>query len=199
MRVVRWNHSGTHELNPEQHDPIELQKVPTPDAAGNLRGGVAEDFPNGGGNRGYLFTVKTASNGQLTFFVTNSGAPQDLVTDNITDGINYGKPIDSLKAAMASAGLSAVDLWIGAGGQPVASLAVPVLKPKAFVPNHLGSFFTPFAQGNTAPFNDATLTGYLATNNIALLVPKQYFDAYVLDANGFRQVYNQAMKQAYGF
>ena len=199
MRVVRWNHSGTHELNPEQHDPVELQAVPKPDANGNLRGGVAEDFPNGGGNRGYLFTVRTATNGQLTFFVTNSGAPQDLVTDNITDGVNYGKPIDSLKTAMANAGLSAVDLWIGAGGQPVASLTLPVLKPKAFVPNHLGSFYAPFPQGNTAPFNDATLTGYLASSNVALVMPRQYFDAYVLDANGFRQVDNPAMKQAYGF
>ena len=77
-------------------------------------------------------------------------------------------------------------------------LTVPVPKPKAFVPNHLSSFYTPFAQGNTAPFNDATLTGYLAANNTALLAPKQYFDSYVLDANGFRQVDNAAMKQAYG-
>ncbi|MBK4737785.1 MBL fold metallo-hydrolase [Noviherbaspirillum pedocola] len=199
MRVVRWNHSGTHELNPEQHDPVELQRVPTPDANGNLRGGVAEDFPNGGGNRGYLFTVKTATNGQLSFFVTNSGAPQDLVTDNITDGINYGKPVDSLKTAMANAGLGAVDVWIGAGGQPVASLTLPIVKAKTFVPNHLSSFYTPFAQGNTAPFNDATLTSYLASNNVTLATPKQYFDAWVLDANGFRQVDNAAMKQAYGF
>jgi hypothetical protein len=199
MRVVRWNHSGTHELNPEQHDPVELQKVPVPDANGNLRGGVAEDFPNGGGNRGYLFTVKTADKGQLTFFVTNSGAQQDLVTDNITDGINYGKPLDSLKTAMANAGLGAVDVWIGAGGQPVASLTVPVLKPKAYVPNHLGSFYVPFEQGNTSTFNDAALTSYLASNNVALQTPTQYLDAWVLDAKGFRKVDNTAMKQAYGF
>ncbi len=199
MRVVRWNHSGSHELNPEQHDPVELQKVPTPDANGNLRGGVAEDFPNGGGNRGYLFTVKTADNGQLSFFVTNSGAPQDLDTDNITDGINYGKPLDSLKTAMANAGLGSVDVWIGAGGQPVASLALPVLKPKAYVPNHLGSFYVPFEQGNTSPFTDATLTSQLVLNNIGLQVPAQYLDAWVLDAQGFRKVDNAAMKQAYGF
>lgn len=199
MRVVRWNHSGTHELNPEQHDPVELQTVPTPDANGNLRGGVAEDFPNGGGNRGYLFTVTTATGGTLKFFVTNSGAPQDLVTDNITDGVNYGKPIDSLTKAMADAGLSGVDVWIGAGGQPVASLTVPVLKPKVFVPNHLGSFFTPFSQGSTTQFSDANLTTYLAANNVTLVAPRQYFDAYVLDASGFRAVDNSAMKQAYGF
>lgn len=199
MRVVRWNHSGSHELNPEQHDPVELQQVPTPDANGNLRGGVAEDFPNGGGNRGYLFTVKTADNGQLSFFVTNSGAPQDLVTDNITDGINYGKPIDSLKTAMANAGLGAVDVWIGAGGQPVASLTLPVLKPKAYVPNHLGSFYVPFEQGNTSPFTDATLTSLLVLNNVGLQVPEQYLDAWVLDAKGFRKVDNSAMKRAYKF
>jgi hypothetical protein len=199
MRVVRWNHSGSHELNPEQHDPIELQRVPVPDPNGNLRGGVAEDFPNGGGNRGYLFTVKTASNGQLTFFVTNSGAPQDLDVDSITDGINYGKPLDSLRKAMANAGLGGVDVWIGAGGQPVASLTLPILKPKAFVPNHLGSFYVPFERGNTTTFNDTALTNFLASSNVSLVTPTQYLDAWVLDANGFRQVDNGAMKQAYGF
>jgi len=199
MRVVRWNHSGTHETNPEQHDPIELQSVPVPDAAGNLRGGVAEDFPNGGGNRGYLFTVRTADKGQLSFFVTNSGAAQDLDVDSITDGVNYGKPLDSLRKAIADAGLGNVDLWIGAGGQPVVALALPILKPKAFVPNHLGSFYVPFEQGNTSPFNDATLTSFLATNNVGLLAPSQYLDAWVLDAKGVRQVDNAAMKQAYGF
>ena len=58
MRVVRWNHSGDSVSNPEQHNPVELQGVPTPDpATGGLHAGVAEDFPNGGGGRGYLFTV----------------------------------------------------------------------------------------------------------------------------------------------
>lgn len=199
MRVVRWNHSGTHETNPEQHDPIELQKVPTPDGGGNLRGGVAEDFPNGGGNRGYLFTVATANARQLTFFVTNSGAAQDLDADSITDGINYGKPLDSLRKAMTDAGLGAVDVWIGAGGQPVAALALPILKPKAYIPNHLGSFYVPFQLGNTTPFNDAALTSYLAACNVALVPPNQYLDAWVLDADGFRQVDNAAMKQVYSF
>jgi L-ascorbate metabolism protein UlaG (beta-lactamase superfamily) len=199
MRVVRWNHSGSHELNPEQHDPIELQQVPTPDANGNLKGGVAEDFPNGGGNRGYLFTVKTAHRGTLTFFVTNSGAPQDLTTDNITDGINYGKPIDSLARAMSGARLKGVDVWVGAGGQPVAAITVPVLKPKAYVPNHLGSFFVPFEQANTSPFRDTTLATWLAANNIDLVPPLQYLDAFVLDDAGFRPVDNTPMKRVYGF
>lgn len=33
MRVVRWNHSGDHASNPEQHDPVELTAVPHPDTA----------------------------------------------------------------------------------------------------------------------------------------------------------------------
>jgi hypothetical protein len=58
MRVVRWNLSGDHASNPEQHDPVELTAVPHPDTAtSGLRAGVAEDFPNGGGNRGFLFVV----------------------------------------------------------------------------------------------------------------------------------------------
>ena len=199
MRVVRWNHSGTHDTNPEQHDPVELQKLPVPDAAGNLRGGVAEDFPNGGGNRSYLFTVTTPNARQLTFFVTNSGAAQDLDVDSITDGINYGKPLDSLRKAMADAGLPAVDVWIGAGGQPVAALALPILKPRAYLPNHLGSFYVPFQLGNTSPFNDLVLSAYLAQSNVALVPPNQYLDAWVLDADGFRQVDNAQMKQAYSF
>jgi L-ascorbate metabolism protein UlaG (beta-lactamase superfamily) len=199
MRVVRWNHSGSHELNPEQHDPVELQGVPTPDANGNLRGGVAEDYPNGGGNRGYLFSVTTEGGRVLTFFVTNSGAPQDLTTDNITDAVNYGAPVDSLKKAMASAGLNGVDVWVGAGGQPVASLTVPIVNPKAYVPNHLGSFYTPFEQGNTTTFSDPSLTSYLASKSVSLVVPRQYFDTYVLDAAGFRAIDNLPMKAAYGF
>ncbi len=58
MRVVRWNHSGDPAKNREQHDPVELEAIPRQDpATGGLKAGVAEDFPNGGGNRGFLFTV----------------------------------------------------------------------------------------------------------------------------------------------
>ena len=56
MHVIRWNHSGDPAKNAEQHNPVELRGVPTPGPDG-FRAGVAEDFPNGGGNRAYLFTV----------------------------------------------------------------------------------------------------------------------------------------------
>ena len=52
VRVIRWNHSGDPATNPEQHNAVELDDVPRPDPqTGGLRAGVAEDCPNGGGNR----------------------------------------------------------------------------------------------------------------------------------------------------
>lgn len=52
MRVVRWNHSGDSAVNPEQHNPVELDAVPAVDpVSGGLHAGVADAFPNGGGNR----------------------------------------------------------------------------------------------------------------------------------------------------
>ncbi|TFW33722.1 hypothetical protein [Massilia horti] len=194
MRVVRWTHDGS-----EQYAPRELQHVPTPDADGKLKGGALEDFPNGGGSRGYLFTVKTASKTTLSFFVTDSGAPQGLTVDQITDGINYGKPIERLALAMRGARLKSVDLWIGAGGHAVAAIIAPVLKPRAYVVNHIGNVFVPFEQGNTSPFRDTRLATWLAAKNIALVPPLQYLDAFVLDANGVRPVDNMPMKKMYGF
>jgi L-ascorbate metabolism protein UlaG (beta-lactamase superfamily) len=200
MRVVLWNHSGTHATNPEQHDPVELTAIPKPDAKGNLRGGVAEDFPNGGGNRGFLFTVKTASGKPLNFFVTNSGGAADLDADTLVNGtINRGSPLNSLRKQVADAGLSSVDLWIGAGGTPVAALTVPIVHPKVVMPNHLGNFFFPFASGLVPQFSDPALVDYLTQQKIALVKPTQYLDAFVLDANGVRPVENAAMKAKYGF
>jgi hypothetical protein len=68
LRVVRWNHSGDPATNPEQHNPVELEAAPRPDPqTGGLRGGVAEDFPNGGGNRAFLFVVD-GPDGRFSWF-----------------------------------------------------------------------------------------------------------------------------------
>ena len=78
MYVVRWNHSGDPERNPEQHDPVELDGIPTPDpATGGLRVGVAEDFPNGGGSRGFLFVVD-GPDGRFSWFQQSSASAVDL-------------------------------------------------------------------------------------------------------------------------
>jgi len=205
LRVVRWNHSGNHAVNPEQHDPIELHAAPIPDpVTGGLRGGVAEDFPNGGGGRMYLFTVDGEHGSRLSFFVNNSASAVDLTQDIVVDGVNYGAPLDNLRRAMADAGLTSVDLWIGTGGSAVAQLVVPVLRPRFYIPNHWDGLFNPFEPGLPFPFADATLSAYLATAGrngtaIPLMPQHQYFDKYRLDANGVTLVPNHAVKEKLGY
>ncbi len=199
MYVVRWNHSGSADRNPEQHNPVELESVPIPDTAtGGLRGGVAEDFPNGGGARGFLFTVD-GPNGRFSWFFQNSASPTDLDVPIVVDGTNYGAPIENLKAAMHDAGVDSVDLWIGSGGAEVAKMVVPILKPKAFLPVHWDSFFQPFATGVTKPYADAPLEGFLNSSRVKLIKPVQYMDKWRLDRSGVRAIPNVKVKQALGF
>ena len=73
MRVVRWNHSGDPATNPEQHDPVELDATPRQDPkTGGLRAGVAEDFPNGGGSRAFLFVID-GPDGRFSWFYNSTG------------------------------------------------------------------------------------------------------------------------------
>jgi L-ascorbate metabolism protein UlaG (beta-lactamase superfamily) len=200
VRVVRWNHSGTHLANPEQHDPVELHAAPIPDpVTGGLRGGVAEDFPNGGGGRMYLFTVDGEHGSRLSFFVNNSASADDLTKEIIVDGVNYGAPLDNLGRAMADAGLTSVDLWIGTGGSAVARLVVPVLRPRLYIPNHWDGLFNPFFAGLPFPYKDASLKTYLDSQGIPILPQTQYFDKYRLDRNGVSKVPNAAQKAKLGF
>ena len=199
MRVVRWNHSGSHAANPEQHDPVELKAPPIPDpVSGGLRAGVAEDFPNGGGGRMYLFTVGKGSH-RLSFFVNNSASAVDLTQDIVVDRVNYGAPLDNLRKAMADADLTSVDLWIGTGSVAVAELVVPVLHPRNYIPNHWDGLFNPFLPGLPFPYPDAKLKAYLDAQGIALLPQTQYFDKYRLDRDGVTKVPNTAQKQKLGF
>jgi hypothetical protein len=199
MRVVRWNHSGNHAANPEQHDPVELHAVPVPDpVTGGLRAGVGEDFPNGGGGRMYLFTIGHGAK-QLSFFVNNSASAVDLTEDIVVDGVNYGAPLDNLRKAMADAGLSSVDLWIGTGGLAVAQLVVPVLHPRAYLPNHWDGLYSPFLKGLPFPYRDAALQAYLRAQGIPLSTQTQYFDKFRLDRSGVTKVPNTAQKQKLGF
>jgi L-ascorbate metabolism protein UlaG (beta-lactamase superfamily) len=199
VRVVLWNHSGTHEQNPEQHDAVELRAPPMPDSDGNLRGGVAEDFPNGGGNRGYLFTIKTAGK-PINMFFTNSGSTQDLQLDTVVDGKNYGSPLQSLANAMREAGATSVDVWIGGGGEGVARYVVPILRPAVYIPNHLGDFFQKFEAGyDNGPYRDPALKKYLDSVGVTLLAPIQYLDRFDVDHAGTRLVPNREQKMVFGF
>ena len=198
MRVVRWNHSGDSMRNPEQHDPVELKSAPRPDAAGALRAGVAEDFPNGGGARGFLLTVD-APDGRISWFFQDSASAADLDAPIVIDGVDYGAPVENLKAAMKAAALESVDLWIGTGGAPVAQLVLPVLKPKAYLPVHWDGLYPPFEAGMPSAFSDRALEDLLTKSNVQLIRPTQYMDKWRLDRNGVRPIANPAVKKALGF
>jgi len=198
MHVVRFNHSG-NDTNPIQHFARELSAPPVPDlVTGGLRAGVGEDYPNGGGGRAYLFTIERHGK-RLSFFVQNSASAFDLDRDIVVDGVNYGAPLANLKAAMADAGLTQVDAWIGTGGLAVAQLIVPVIRPKVYIPNHWDGLFNGFFNGLPFPYKDDALKAFLDTQGIPLMPQQQYFDKYRLDDDGVTMVGNHTVKRRLGF
>ncbi|HWL62594.1 MAG TPA: hypothetical protein VNQ32_07345 [Steroidobacteraceae bacterium] len=199
MHVIRWNHSGNSAQNPEQHDPVELHDVPTPDAAGGLRAGVAEDFPNGGGNRAYLFSVHGARGQRFSWLYQDSASAVDLRDPVKVDGRDYGAPLDNLRAAMRAAGLESVDLWIATGGSEVAELVLPVINPKNYLPVHWDGLFDPFKAGPPRPFFDPRLAALLRERGVNLIVPRQYMDSWRLDATGVHALDNTAVQSRLGF
>jgi L-ascorbate metabolism protein UlaG (beta-lactamase superfamily) len=199
MRVVRWNHSGDPAVNPEQHNPVELEAPPRPDPkTGGLRAGVAEDFPNGGGTRAFLFVVD-GPDGRFSWLYQNSGSAVDLDVPIVVGRTNYGAPIENLKAALVAAGLDGVDLWIGTGGLPLAKLVVPVLKPRAYLPIHWDGLWGVFEAGAPQPYSDPPLEEFLRSSSVTLVKPVQYFDKWRLDRKGVRPLANDAIKKALGF
>ena len=199
MSVVRWNHSGDPDRNPEQHNPVELTRVPARDGTGGgLRAGVAEDFPNGGGSRGFLFVVQGAG-GPFSWFQQSSASAVDLDVPIVVDGVDHGAPIDNLQAALEEAGLDRVDLWIGTGGLAVARQVVPVLRPKAYLPIHWDGLWDPFEDGLTRPFAGGALEAYLREAAVELVVPGQFMDQWRLDATGIHPRNNETVQRALGF
>lgn len=198
LRVVRWNHSGDPAINPEQHTPRELSAPPVPDAAGALRAGVAEDFPNGGGNRGFLFVVD-GSRGRYAWFYQNSASAVDLDSPIVLDDIDYGAPIVNLEHALREAGLDRVDLWIGTGGAAVARQVVPVIRPRAYLPIHWDGLFEPFRAGMPWRFSDPELEVFLEEQGIELLRPGQFMDRWVIDQTGVKRLPDDSAKALLGF
>lgn len=199
MRVVRWNHSGDPSVNPEQHNPVELNAVPMRDpSTGGLRAGVAEDFPNGGGNRAYLFTVD-GPDGRFSWFFSNSASAVDLHVPIVVDGVDHGAPIENLRSVMRDAKLASVDLWIGSSTAAVATLVVPILKPKAFLPVHWDGLWGAFEAGVPKPYADAGVEALLKSSGVNVVKPSQYMDKWRLDRNGVRPIANTEVKKALGF
>jgi hypothetical protein len=199
LRVVRWNHSGDPATNPEQHNPAELDAMPQLDSrTGGLHAGVAEDFPNGGGARAFLFAVD-GPDGRFSWFYQNSASAVDLHVPIVVGGTNYGAPIENLKAAVKAEGLESVDLWIGTGGVSVAQLVLPVIKPKAYLPVHWDGLWGAFQAGVPRSYSDPALQEFLARSGVQLVMPTQYLDKWRLDRNGVGPLQNDALKLALGF
>jgi hypothetical protein len=199
MYVIRWNHSGNSTDNPEQHDPVELSETPHPDpATGGLLAGVAEDFPNGGGNRAYLFVANTKA-GKLSWLFTDSAGFADIDQPIILNGVNYGAPLDNLRNTMKSAGVTAVDLWIATGSVPVAQRVLPVAKPRAYLPVHWDGLWQPFLKDVPSEWSDAPLENLLKEQGVALVRPGHYMDKWRLDRNGVTPISNAHVKKALGF
>jgi hypothetical protein len=199
VHVVRWNHSGNPMINPEQHNPIELAAVPAPDPlTGGLHGGVAEDFPNGGGSRAFLFVVD-GPDGRFSWFYQNSASAVDLDVPITVDGKDYGAPLANLESALEAAGLDSVDLWIGTGGLDIAERVVPVLKPKNYLPIHWDGLWGAFQAGVVRPYSDVALEDFLEASAVRLIKPSQYMDKWRLDSHGMTALPNTAVKSTLGF
>ena len=210
VRIVHWNHSG-NASNMDLHAPFELTKPITPDAQGCLKPGVLEDFPNGGGGRGLLFVGGDAAHRWSIFFV-DTGSDFDF-TQDVPDNVDasgkdcgsatcghHGSPQANLQAAMQAEGLDHVDLWIGSASMPLVQLVWPIIHPKAFIPNHLGSFYIDFFQGLTTPYTDTALPAYVASQGGNFQTPKQFMDSWTVDPkNGTSPTPNTAVKAALGF
>ena len=82
---------------------------------------------------------------------------------------------------------------------PIAERVLPVIKPRAYLPVHWDSFWTPFAAGVDKPYADAPLKDLLAKSGVQLIVPVQYMDKWRLDRAGVRAIPNAAVKNALGF
>ena len=101
---------------------------------------MAEDFPNGGGNRAYLFVVD-GPEGRFSWFWQNSASAVDLrMCRSSWTARSYRAPIENLKTAIRRRRTQSVDLWMGTGGAAIAQLVLPVLKPKAYLPIHWDGF-----------------------------------------------------------
>jgi hypothetical protein len=166
---------------------------------------------NGPETFGFLISAKTSARaGPLQVFVSNSGAGgRDLTTPRVQGGVTYGSPLDNLKAAMNAAAASSIDLWQAGPESRVvnqARMVVPAFNVKRFQPHHLGvrpnsvSAFK-LEYGLHFPYFESEqprLQEYLKSVNVPQFVPVNYWDAWLLDADGMRRVDSADQKADYG-
>ena len=197
VRVVRWHHSGDTTANGRRlRAPLELRAPPRRDpGTGGLRPGFVEDYPNGGGARAYLITVRTRS-GPVTLFWSNTGNAQTWDVPVPIDsaelrqqGVDLSafewaassEPTrDALANAMRADGLTSVNLWLGWAGAAHVRQVVSVLRPATFIPHHWDDFREPVFLGVRRPYSAPALANALAESGIRSVVPANYFDRFRL-------------------
>lgn len=173
--VIRWNHSGHARGRMDLHTPLELRFPP--DGRLGLRPGVFEDFPNGGGSRGYLFTA--TGDGQTTsLLATNTGAAEVLDLPVVCEDRDFGAPVDNLQAAMTSAGLDRIDVWAGMANPALIAAGAAISKPRFFIPMHWEGIFHSFEGGVPQPFDRPEVDDACRTLDITRVTIAEYFDAW---------------------
>lgn len=194
VRVVRWLHS------------IDCGEV------GNGTAGV-ETF-------GFLITAQTPDKDKvLTVYVSDSGAGGvDLFIPRVVgkgtpSQVIYGAPFSNLSDAVRAANVPSIDLWQGGPESRVvnqARILMPAFKIKYFQPHHLGTRATQvdgvsvgykLEYGLHFPYLESEvplLTGFMKSIGTQPFNPSNYFDAWVLDRNGFKAVDNADVKAVYG-
>jgi len=217
VRVVRWHHSGdSASANGRRlRAPLELRAPPPTDArTGGLRPGFLEDYPNGGGARAYLITIE-AADGPVTLLWSNTGNPQAWDTPVPADSVfmrEQGVDLTNLEwassdqptrehlaTALQEEGLTAVDVWIGFGGdEHHVQQVVSVLQPRTFVPHHWDDFWSPMRDGVRQGFRGAGVAPVLGGSGIQLLTPGNYFDRVVVTASGAALADGDATRRALG-
>ena len=201
VRVVRWHHSGDTSTNGRRlRAPLELRAPPRPDpVTGGLRPGFLEDYPNGGGSRAYLITVRTRR-GPLTLFWSNTGNAEAwdvaIPVDSVRlrqQGVDLSRfewaastepTRDALASAMRAEGLTRVDVWLGFPGSAHVAQVVSALRPSAFIPHHWDDFWEPIERGVRAPYSAPTVATALASAGVRLVVPTNYFDRFRVETTG---------------
>jgi L-ascorbate metabolism protein UlaG (beta-lactamase superfamily) len=200
VRVVRWHHSGDTSVNGRRlRAPLELRRPPRVDpTTGGLRPGFLEDYPNGGGSRAYLITVRTRS-GPVTLFWSNTGNAEAwdalVPVDSAVlrqQGVDLSRfewnassepTRDALTDAMNAEGLSRVDVWLGHPTVAHVRQVAGVLRPSAFIPHHWDNFREPIENGVRTPYASPTVASALESLGVRLVVPTNYFDRYRLEAS----------------
>lgn len=202
IRAVRWPHSGDSitASGRRLRAPLELRTTPVPDpVTGGLQPGYLRDYPNGGGARAYLITVRT-SRGPLTVFWSETANPQAWDAPVPADSVWFREQgidvrhlawstsdlpaRDHLAQAMAQEGLQSVDVWIGFPSTAHLRQVVPVLHPRAFVPQHWDDFWVPLLEGAGEPPNPAPLETVLDSAGSRVVMPRAVFDRFRLTPDG---------------